>query len=58
MTRLFAAAVFLIVAAAPAFACEWNQTVSTDGKSSTVAAQPSDDQGTPPPSTTADQQHG
>jgi hypothetical protein len=55
MTRLFAAAMFLAVATAPAFACEWNQSAAADSKQSTVAAQPSDDQATPPPATPASQ---
>jgi hypothetical protein len=57
MTRLFAAAVLLSITAAPAFACEWNQSVSTDAKPTTVAAQPAGDQNqaTPPPTTPDDQ---
>jgi hypothetical protein len=55
MSRLLIAAVFVTMAAAPAFACPWSDTVSTDAKPSTVAAQPTDDHGTPPPATPADQ---
>jgi hypothetical protein len=54
MTRLLTAAVILALAAAPAFACEWQKSVSTDSKASTVASQPSDDQAVPPPSTGTD----
>jgi len=57
MIRLLIAATFLSVAAAPAFACQWSDSASTDTKPSAVAAQPADDQGTPPPApaTTAQQ---
>jgi hypothetical protein len=51
MTRLLTAAVLLSLATAPAFACDWNSSASTDTKPSTVAAQPDADQTTPPPST-------
>jgi hypothetical protein len=54
MTRLLAAAVFLTVAAAPAFACELEKSVSTDTQKRTVASQPANDHSTPPPRTTAD----
>jgi opacity protein-like surface antigen len=55
MIRLLIAAVLLTAAVAPAIACEWNQTVSTDTKSKTVASQPSDDQTTPAPTPPASQ---
>ncbi len=55
MTRLLIAAVLLAAAAAPAFACPWNQSVSTDTKPSTVASQPSNDQSAPPPAAPTDQ---
>ncbi len=31
MTRLIAAAVFIVAAAAPALACEWNKSAGADG---------------------------
>jgi hypothetical protein len=43
MTRLFAAAMLLSVVAVPAFACEYNKSAETNGKTSTVASQPSND---------------
>jgi hypothetical protein len=43
MTRLFAAALLLSVIAVPAFACEYNKSAETDGKTSTVASQPASD---------------
>ncbi len=49
MTRLLTAAMLLALAAGPAMACEWNKSAATDAKPSTVASQPTDDQGTPPP---------
>jgi hypothetical protein len=52
MTRLLAAAVLLTMAAAPAFACEIEKSVSTDTQKRTVASQP--DHSTPPPSATTD----
>jgi hypothetical protein len=54
MTRLFAAAMCLTVATAPAFACELQKSVSTDTQKRTVASQPASDHSTPPPRTTAD----
>ena len=49
MIRWLAAALLLAVTAAPAFACEWhNHSASNDAKSSTVASQPSNDQGATP----------
>ncbi len=48
MTRLLAAAVLLTMAAAPAFACEFQKSVSADPQKRTVASQP--DHSTPPPS--------
>ncbi len=47
MTRLLAAALLLTVAAAPAFACDWNKSASTDTQSRTVASQPTDDHAAP-----------
>ena len=38
MTRLIAAAAFIIAAAAPALACEWNKSAGADSQS-TVASQ-------------------
>jgi hypothetical protein len=38
MTRLIAAAAFIIAAAAPALACEWNKSAGMDSQS-TVASQ-------------------
>ncbi len=49
MTRLFAAAVLLSIAAMPAFACEWNKSAASDTHTSTVASQPSDDHAATPP---------
>ncbi|HEY0723919.1 MAG TPA: hypothetical protein VGD41_08065 [Pyrinomonadaceae bacterium] len=37
MARLIAAALFVVAAAAPALACEWNKSAATD--QSTVASQ-------------------
>jgi hypothetical protein len=54
MTRLFAAALLLAVAAAPAFACDLNKSVSTDPQSRTVTSQPTNDRANPPPNTSAD----
>ncbi len=54
MIRLVLAAALLAAVAAPAFACPYDQSVSTESKSRTVAAQPSDDQGTPPPAAATD----
>jgi hypothetical protein len=53
MTRLLAAAVLLATAAAPAFACDLEKSVSTDTQKRTVASQPAD-HSTPAPSTTTD----
>jgi hypothetical protein len=47
MTRLFAAALLLSAIAVPAFACEYNKSAETTGKTSTVASQPSNDQSAP-----------
>jgi hypothetical protein len=52
MTRLLAAAVVLAMAAAPAFACEFQKSVSTDMQKRTVASQPN--HSTPPPSAATD----
>jgi hypothetical protein len=38
MNRLIAAAVFIIAAAAPALACEWNKSAGADSQS-TIASQ-------------------
>jgi hypothetical protein len=38
MTRLIAAAAFIIAAAAPALACEWNKSAGADSQS-TAASQ-------------------
>lgn len=54
MTRLLAATVFLALAAAPAFACEWQKSASADTQTRTVASQPADDHSAPSPSMTAD----
>jgi len=51
MIRLLTAAVLLCAAAAPAFACPWANSASTDTQPSTVASQPADDHATPPPAT-------
>nr|WP_294511376.1 hypothetical protein [uncultured Rhodopila sp.] len=40
MTRLLTAAVFFAVAAAPAIACEFQKSVSTDAQKRAVASQP------------------
>ena len=53
MTRLLAAALLLIIGSAPAFACQWHQSVSTDTRSSTVASQQDNDPATAPPSSSA-----
>ena len=53
MARLLAAAVLLTFAAAPAFACDWQKSTSTDTQKRTVASQPAYNQSTPAPSTTA-----
>jgi hypothetical protein len=53
MARLLAAAVLLTVAAAPAFACDWQKSASTDAQKRTVASQPAYDHSTPPSSTAA-----
>ena len=51
MARLLAAALLLTVAAAPAFACDWQKSTSNDTQKRTVASQPSDNHSTPSPST-------
>ncbi len=40
MIRLSAAALLLILTAMPAFACEYNQSASTDTQSRTATSQP------------------
>jgi len=50
MTRLLIVAV-LAVAAAPAMACPWGSSASTDTKPATVASQPADQTTPPPPAT-------
>ena len=52
MTRLLAAAVLFTMAGAPAFACDFQKSVSTDTQKRTVASQP--DHSSPPPSATTD----
>ena len=47
MTRLFAAVTLTLIAAAPAFACEYNKSVS-NAQPKTVASQPAGDQASPP----------
>jgi hypothetical protein len=47
MTRLIAAALLFVASAAPALACDWNKSVSTDTPS-TVASQPAAGTTTPP----------
>ena len=54
MTRLLAAAALLAMATAPAFACEFQKSVSTDAQNRTVASQPAQDHSTPVPSRAAD----
>ena len=51
MARLLAAALLLTVAAAPAFACDWQKSTSNDTQKRTAASQPSDNHSTPSPST-------
>jgi hypothetical protein len=51
MAPFFAAAVLLTIAAAPAFACDWQKSTSTDTQQRTVASQPAYDRSTPPPNT-------
>jgi hypothetical protein len=58
MTRLLAAALLLALAATPALACGPDMSAATDSGSSTVAARPAGDQGTPPPAPPADQRPG
>ena len=53
MARLLAAAVLLTIAAAPAFACDWQKSTSNDAQQRTVASQPAYDHSTPPPNTAA-----
>nr|WP_294523397.1 hypothetical protein [uncultured Rhodopila sp.] len=53
MTRLLAAAVLLAVAAAPAIACDYQKSVSTDAQKRAVASQPAD-HSTAPSRTTGD----
>ncbi len=53
MTRLLAAALFLTLAAAPAFACEFQKSVSTDTQKRTIASQPAHDPSPDPSSPTA-----
>ena len=53
MIRILIAATLLSVATAPAFACSYNSTAN-EAKPSTVASQPTDDQGAPPPVTATD----
>lgn len=55
MLRLLTAAAILSVAVAPAYACEWNRSVSRDDMKRTVASQPADDHAAPPASKPAPQ---
>ena len=52
MARLIAAAVLLAIAVAPAFACEWQKSASTDPQKRTLASRPAYNHSTPAPSTT------
>jgi hypothetical protein len=54
MIRLLTAAMLLAAAAAPAFACELEKSVSTDSQKRTVASQPANDHSAPPSRATAD----
>ncbi len=54
MTRLLASAILLTAVAAPAFACDLQKSVSTDGQKRAVASQPAYDHSTPVRSTTVD----
>jgi len=45
MIRLIAAALLLLTAAAPTFACEWNQSTAGETQSKTTASQTSPAQG-------------
>ena len=51
MIRLLAAAAFLAFAAAPAFACDFQKSVSADTRKRAVASQPSTHSATPPRAT-------
>jgi hypothetical protein len=48
MTRLLAAAM-LLAAAAPAFACDLEKSVSTDTQKRLVTSQPTNERAAPPP---------
>ena len=52
MTRLSAAAALLAMAAAPAIACDFQKSVSTDMQKRSVASQPAN-HSTPTPSATS-----
>jgi hypothetical protein len=52
MIRLLAASLFLTVSVAPAFACDYLKSVSTDSQKRTVASQPASDHSTPQKNTT------
>jgi hypothetical protein len=54
MTRLFAAAMLLAVAAAPAFACELQKSVSTDAQKRLATSQPAGEHSAPPPRSAED----
>jgi hypothetical protein len=54
MTRLLAAAMFLTVTVAPAFACDLEKSVSADTQKRTVASQPANDHSAPPSRAKAD----
>jgi hypothetical protein len=53
MARLLAAAMLFTVAAAPAFACEWEKSASTDMQKRTVTSQPAYNHSTPSQGTPA-----
>jgi hypothetical protein len=54
MTRLLAAAMLLAVAAAPAFACDLQKSVSTDTQKRLVTSQPSSERSAPAPRSAED----
>jgi hypothetical protein len=54
MTRLLAAAMLLTVAAAPAFACELQKSVSTDTQKRVVTSQPAGERSAPAPRSAED----
>jgi hypothetical protein len=52
MARLLAAAMLLVAAAAPAFACELQKSAASDTQKRTATSQPAYPHSTPAPSTT------